>query len=162
MASFHEKDGMWGIRARVRTKTGPQYQTTPFLWRSKSEAEDDVGLFVWYRSVKDSSDPLIPTPVGQWFKSMLPNSDWDSVRDHLDNRVEKKICGLKRKLGQIGVAISSQIAKRKMEKNKAKVEDIPPEVDLVEDEQLIPPEGINKKKGYKVTAMRKSYSELSA
>jgi hypothetical protein len=93
---------------------------------------------------------------------MLPNSDWDSVRDHLDNRVEKKICGLKRKLGQIGVAISSQIAKRKMEKNKAKVEDIPPEVDLVEDEQLIPPEGINKKKGYKVTAMRKSYSELSA
>ena len=162
MASFHEKDGMWGIRARVRTKTGPQYQTTPFLWRSKSEAEDDVGLFVWYRSVKDSSDPLIPTPVGQWFKSMLPNSDWNSVRDHLDNRLEKKICGLKRKVGQIGVAISSQIAKRKMEKNKVKVEDIPSEVEMVEDEQLIPQEGINKKKGYKVTAMRKSYSELSA
>jgi (2Fe-2S) ferredoxin len=132
---------MWGIRARVRAKTGPQYQTTPFLWRSKSEAEDDVGLFVWYRSVKDSSDPLIPTPVGQWFKSMLPNSDWDIVRDHLDNRVEKKIYGLKRKVGQIGVAISSQIAKRKMEKNKVKVEDIPPEVEMVEDEQLIREDG---------------------
>jgi hypothetical protein len=49
-----------------------------------------------------------------------------------------------------------------MEKNKVKVEDIPPEVEMVEDEQLIPQEGINKKKGYKVTAMRKSYSELSA
>jgi hypothetical protein len=49
-----------------------------------------------------------------------------------------------------------------MEKNKAKVEDKPPEVEMVEDEQLIPQEGINKKKGYNVTAMRKSYSELSS
>jgi hypothetical protein len=47
---------------------------------------------------------------------MKPNSDWVSTRDHLDNRVEKKICGLKRKVGQIGVAISSQVARRKMEK----------------------------------------------
>ena len=61
MASFHEKDGMWGMRAKVRTKTGFQYQTTPFLWNSKSEAENDADLFVWYRSLEDSSDPLMPT-----------------------------------------------------------------------------------------------------
>jgi hypothetical protein len=33
---------------------------------------------------------------------------------------------------------------------------------MVEDEQLIPQEGINKKKSYNVTLMRKSYSELSS
>ena len=108
MASFHEKNGMWGMRARVRTESEFQYQTTPFLWNSKSEAEHDASLFIWYRSLKDSSDPLIPTPVGRWFKSMLPNSDWDSIRDHLVNRVEKKISGLKRKVGQIGVAINKK------------------------------------------------------
>jgi hypothetical protein len=57
---------------------------------------------------------------------MLPNSDCDSIRDHLVNRVEKKISGLKRKVGQIGVAISSQrkVAKRRMEM-KAKAEKEP-------------------------------------
>jgi hypothetical protein len=153
---------MWGIRARVRTKTGFQYQRTPFLWNSKSEAENDASLFVWYRSLKDSSDPLIPTPVGQWFKSMLPNSEWDCVRDHLDKRVERKICGFKRKVGQIGVAISSQVAKRKMEMKKFKAKDKPPEVEMVQDEMLIPQEEVNETKAHKVTAMRKVYSDLSA
>jgi hypothetical protein len=162
MASFHQKDGMWSIRARVRTKTGPQYQTTPFLWSSKTDAEDDAALFIWYRSVKDSSDPLVPTPVGRWFKSMLPNSDWNSIRDHLDNRVEKKICGLKRKVGQMGVAISSQVAKRKMEKTKMKAEDTPPEEEVVQAGQLIQQKEVIGKKAHKIVAMRKNYSELSA
>jgi hypothetical protein len=161
MVSFHEKDGMWGIRARVRTKTGFQYQTTPFLWSSKSEAEDDSDLFVWCRSLKDSSDPLIPTPLGQWFKSMLPNSDWDSVREHLNSRVEKKVCGLKRKAGQIGVAICSQVAKRKIEKMKMKAKDNPPEEEMVQDGQLFPEEELIEKKAPKVMAMRKNYSDLS-
>lgn len=137
MASFHLKDGMWSIRARVRTKRGPQYQTPPFLWSSETAAEDDAGRFVWYRSLKDISDPLVPTPVGQWFKSMLPNSDWDSIRDHLNNRVEKKIRGPKRKVDHTGVAISSRVAKRKTGKEKVKAEDTPPEEEMVQDGQLI-------------------------
>ena len=94
-------------------------------------------LFIWYRSVKDSSDPLVPTPVGQWFKSMLPNSDWDSIRDHMNNRVEKKIRGPKRKVDHTGVAISSRVAKRKTGKEKVKAEDTPPEEEMVQDGQLI-------------------------
>ena len=92
---------------------------------------------------------------------MLPNSNWDSIRDHLVNRVEKKISGLKRKVGQIGVAISSQVAKRKMEM-KAKAEKEPPEAEMVHDELLIPREEIIEKKVHEVMAMRKNYSELSA
>jgi hypothetical protein len=92
---------------------------------------------------------------------MLPNSEWDCVRDHLDKRAEKKICGLKRKVAQIGVAISSQVAKRKMEMKKFKAEDKPPEVQMVQDEELIPQEEVNEKKAHKVTAMRKIFSDLS-
>jgi hypothetical protein len=69
MASFHEKHGMRGIRARVRTETGFQYQTTPFLWNSKSDAENDARLFVWYRSLEDSSDPLNQLRLGSGLRA---------------------------------------------------------------------------------------------
>ena len=87
---------------------------------------------------------------------MLPNSDWDCVRDHLTNRVEKKVCGMKRKSGQMGVAICSQIAKRKIAKKNVKAEDVLLDEEMNEDERLIPQKEMVEIKAQNVMAMRKS------
>ena len=130
MTNYFEKDERWSIRAWVRTAKGFEHLTTPFLWPTKAAAEDDAKLFIWYRSVRGKIDPPVPTPYGQWFKSMLPNSDWDNIRDFLDERGEKVYAGLKRKCGQAGVALHQKICKQKLNDAKQAINDVEPPIEL--------------------------------
>jgi hypothetical protein len=46
----------------------------------RKAAEKDAKLFVWYRSIRTPNDPIIPHPRGQWFKTMVPDENWDIIR----------------------------------------------------------------------------------
>ena len=80
VTSFSERNGKWTYNANVRQRTGSvSIKPPPRLWTSKEDAEKDVGLFVWYSSVRDKNDPAVPYPHGQWFKTMLPNDSWNDI-----------------------------------------------------------------------------------
>jgi hypothetical protein len=88
MASFVEKRGMWSIRARVRKGSGFVYERSYSLWETKEEAEKDLDLFIWYKSTRGFDDPLVPSPRGEWFKTILPNSEWDEIRKTAQKNVQ--------------------------------------------------------------------------
>ena len=97
--SFSERNGKWTFNAKVRQRTGFVSIKPPRLWTSKEEAEKDVGLFVWYSSVRDKNDPAVPYSHGKWFKTMLPNDAWNNIRAFLADRGAKIYASKKRKRG---------------------------------------------------------------
>jgi hypothetical protein len=72
--------------------------------------------------------------VAKFWLGQYTRSFWQPCREE-DLWPEKKV-------GQIGFAISGQVAKRKIEKKKMKAEHTPPEEEVVQDKQLIPQEEV--------------------
>jgi hypothetical protein len=147
MASFVEKRGMWSIRARVRKGSGFVYERSYSLWDTKEEAEKDLDLFNWYKSTRGFDDPLVPSPRGEWFKTILPNSEWDEIREYLKNRAPVAQKQKRKRVELISSTVNQRSVKRKLAKAKAL-----PAVDGSEK--------VNDETAREVV-IRKQYSELS-
>lgn len=96
-SSFFMRGSLWTFRVKVRSTKGTEYVTPHALWDTKEEAAKEVDLFIWYKSRKDATDPPIPLPHGNWFKTTKPDETWDVIREHLRNRVKPAV-PVKRKM----------------------------------------------------------------
>jgi hypothetical protein len=147
MASFIEKRGMWSIRARVRKGSGFVYERSYSLWETKEEAENDLDLFIWYKSSRDFDDPLVPSPRGEWFKTILPNSDWDEIREYLTNRAPVERKQKRRRVELISTTVNQRNVKRKLAKPKASL--------AVDESEQVHDDSVRE------VIIRKQYSDLS-
>jgi hypothetical protein len=70
--SFSVRNDKWTTNARIRQRTGFISMKPPRLWTSKEDAEKDVGLFVWYSSIREKNDPAVPYPHGNMVLNHSP------------------------------------------------------------------------------------------
>mmetsp|Transcript_22718 Transcript_22718/g.21942 ORF Transcript_22718/g.21942 Transcript_22718/m.21942 type:complete len:147 (+) Transcript_22718:106-546(+) len=82
----------WRFRTKIKVIKGSSpFRYTPYLWSSKKDATDDEPLF---RFLKDKSrispiyKPKIPNAPhnNEWFVTITPNNDWQSIRDYLQSQ----------------------------------------------------------------------------
>lgn len=93
MARCSEKDGKWRIYCKARTKKGNEFSFTPYLWSSESEAQLDVPLCTWYKSIRLTGEPKVPPRVNGkvWFLEAKPDESWDSIRSIISSRQEAPV-----------------------------------------------------------------------
>jgi hypothetical protein len=112
--SYTVLNGKWTFSVKVRLRTGFQHMQPYRLWDNKEDASDYVSLFVWYKSVRTKSDPLVPEPHGKWFKTAVPDDSWDEIREYLSNNVDRAYAPKKRKFTTISCSADIKRAKRAM------------------------------------------------
>jgi hypothetical protein len=123
-SSFTELNGKWTFSANVRMRTGFKHKQPARLWNSKEDAAKDVRLFIWYSSLRDASNPLVPRSRGQCFETILPDESWDGIRQFLDERGEKQYRCKKRKIDCVSVSEDIRKRKRRTECNKCGVKPV--------------------------------------
>lgn len=98
----------------VRQRTCFKYMRPYRLWDTKEDASNYADLFVWYKSVRTKSNPLVPEPHGKWFKTAGPDISWDEIRDDLSNNLDRAYAFKKRKFSTIAYSADMTRAKRVM------------------------------------------------
>jgi hypothetical protein len=146
--AYTVQNGKWTFSVRVRLRTGFQNMQPYRLWDTKEDASEYVDLFVWYKSVRTKSEPLVPEPHGKWFKTAVPDSSWDEIREYLSNNVDRAYAPKKRKFTTIAFSAHIKRAKRAMSNQG------PPKVHQ-EDEDVQSPPAVPT-----LPQMRKKYSSL--
>jgi hypothetical protein len=155
-ASLFLRGSLWTFRVKVRTCKGVEYASPHALWETKNEAERDVDLFIWFKGRKGPADPHIPSPHGQWFKTMKPGSSWDEIREFVSTRGCKGF-SLKRKQ-----PASFDVAKRRRVEAKADLEASEAEItdDIVPEAQTALDSKDMIKNLVQGRVMKKAYSQL--
>ena len=157
-SSFSELNGKWTFSANVRLRTGFKHKQPARLWNSKEEAAKDVRLFIWYSSLRDASDPLVPHSRGQWFKTILPDESWLGIRQFLDERGEKQYRDKKRKISCVSISEDIQ-RKRRAESKKCALKAV---AEVAEEQVILPIQDGAKIEINRIPVMRKKFSELGA
>jgi hypothetical protein len=80
-----------------------------------------LDLFIWYKSTRGFDDPLVlvRSPRGEWFKTILPNSEWDEIREYLKNRAPVAQKLKRKRVELISSTVNQRSVKRKLAMAKA-------------------------------------------
>jgi hypothetical protein len=118
MASFVEKRGMWSIRERVRQGSGFVYERSYSLLETKEEAEK-----TWISSFGTRAQEVLMTHLFQVHEvngsRLLPNSEWDEIRDYLKNRAPVAQKLKRKRVELISSTVNQRSVKRKLAMAKA-------------------------------------------